>query len=154
MTIRPFRKDDTGQLLELLRLNTPLYFAPSEEADLAEYLDKYAESYFVVEEGGKVIGAGGINYFLASGEARISWDILHPAYQGKGIGKQLLHYRIVLIKTNPAIRLVIVRTSQLVYKFYEKAGFRLEKVQKDFWAKGYDLYQLHLPLAVQQPAAI
>jgi hypothetical protein len=36
----------------------------------------------------------------------------------------------------------MVRTSQVAYQFYQKAGFDLEKIEKDFWAKGFDLYQM------------
>lgn len=145
--IRPYTPADKEQLLYLLRLNTPAYFAAAEERDFAEYLEKHLEAYFVVEKGGKLIGAGGINYFPEDGVARISWDVIHPNFQGKGVGRQLLQHRINLIRQMPGIHLVIVRTTQLVYRFYEKAGFALEKTEKDFWAKDLDLYQLQLPLA-------
>ena len=150
--IRSYIKADKGKVLELLKLNTPLYFDESEESDLVEYLEVYLEDYFVVEESGKVIGSGGINYFPEKGEARISWDIIHPDYQGKGIGKELTFHRIEHVKKNPAIHLLIVRTTQLVYKFYEKMGFELEKTEKDFWAKGFDLYQMKMPLKQSSPA--
>jgi ribosomal protein S18 acetylase RimI-like enzyme len=42
--------------------------------------------------------------------------------------------------------MIIVRTSQLAYKFYQKVGFELEKTEKDFWAKGFDLYQMKMNL--------
>ncbi|WP_018478365.1 GNAT family N-acetyltransferase [Pontibacter roseus] len=144
--IRPYTKQDKEELLYLLRLNTPQYFAPAEEADFLLYLDQHLEHYFVVEDGDKVIGCGGINYFPEAGLARISWDIIHPAHQGKGIGRQLLAHRIDVVRSNPTIRLLQVRTTQLVYPFYEKMGFALEKVEKDFWAEGFDLYKMHLPL--------
>ncbi|WP_276498737.1 GNAT family N-acetyltransferase [Pontibacter litorisediminis] len=144
--IRPYTPTDKEQLLALLRLNTPTYFAEAEENDFAEYLDKYREDYFVVEEKGEIIGAGGINYFPKEGLARISWDMIHPAHQGKGIGKQLLQHRLRVIMGKSGIHLVIVRTTQLVYAFYQKQGFVLEKTEKDFWATGFDLYQLRLPL--------
>ena len=144
--IRPYTPADKERLLYLLRLNIPTYFAVEEEADFAEYLAKEVEDYFVVEEAGELIGAGGLNYFPEEALARISWDVIHPDYQGKGIGSRLLQHRINLLKNKPGINLIIVRTTQLVHKFYEKQGFALEKTEKDFWAKGFDLYQLRMPL--------
>jgi GNAT superfamily N-acetyltransferase len=144
--IRPYTGEDKPPLIDLLRLNIPRYFAQSEESDFAAYLDHEREDYFVVEEGGKLVGSGGINYFPATGVARLSWDIVHPDFQGQGIGKKLIHYRIGQIRNHPAIRVVMVRTTQLVYPFYQKAGFMLDKVEQDYWAQGFDLYQMTLRL--------
>lgn len=140
--IRPYKSKDKDKLIELIRLNIPKYFAPSEEKDFIDYLDDYLEDYFVVEENGQIVGSGGINYFPDAGQARISWDVIHPEYQGKGIGRQLLQHRLQHIQKDPTIWYVVVRTTQLVYGFYEKMGFELEKTEKDFWADGFDLYQL------------
>jgi ribosomal protein S18 acetylase RimI-like enzyme len=40
------------------------------------------------------------------------------------------------------ITTIMVRTSQLAYKFYEKNGFILKEIEKDYWAKGFDLYSM------------
>ena len=77
--------------------------------------------------------------------------MIHPYYQGKGIGKKLVEYRINYLNKNPKIELIVVRTSQLVYQFYEKLGFELEKVEKDFWAKDFHLYQMKM---LNNPKAI
>ncbi|MFD2999702.1 GNAT family N-acetyltransferase [Pontibacter toksunensis] len=140
--IRAYTSNNKEELLILLRLNTPQYFDVSEEADFIEYLDHRLEDYFVVEEDGQIIGSGGINYFPESKLARISWDVVHPDFQGKGVGKRLMLHRIEHIRKNPAIDFIVVRTTQRVYPFYEKMGFKLEKTEKDFWAKGFDLYQM------------
>lgn len=144
--IRSYTSEDKEELVALLKLNIPQYFDKSEVSDFTAYLNNHAENYFIIVEKEKIIGSGGINYFPESGQARISWDIIHPDFQGKGIGKKLALYRINQIKKNPAISLISVRTSQLVYKFYQKIGFELEKIEKDFWAKGFDLYQMTLKI--------
>lgn len=140
--IRDYRTNDKSEVIDLLRLNTPEYFDPSEEKDFENYLDHQAEDYFVYEVNSKIIGAGGINYCLKDKLARISWDMIDPKLQGKGIGKKLIQYRLKRINENPEIEQIMVRTSQLAYQFYEKFGFELERVEKDFWAKNFDLYQL------------
>lgn len=146
--IRPFHPTDQEKLLHLLRLNTPQYFDSSEEADFKDYLNQSSEHYFVVEEAGQLIGCGGYNFPDGPAIARISWDIIHPDFQGRGIGKQLTLHRINAIKNNPEVNEIIVRTSQLAFRFYEKLGFILEKTEKDYWAKGYDLYWMRMNLNV------
>jgi len=144
--IRKYSGEDKNRLLNLLRLNTPQYFALSEEADFINYLGHHLEDYFVVEHKGEIIGSGGINYFIHNHEARLSWDIIHPDFQGSGIGKALTQHRINLLQNNPAVNVIYVRTTQLVYQFYQKMGFVLEKTEKDFWAPGFDLYQMKMSL--------
>jgi N-acetylglutamate synthase-like GNAT family acetyltransferase len=142
--IREYRKEDKKELVEILRLNTPQYFDETEEQDFIDYLDNELEDYFVVEEKGQVIGSGGVNYFPESNSARISWDMIHPDFHGKGLGKLLTLHRISHLRKTPNLKQIIVRTTQLTYKFYEKMGFELEKTEKDYWAKGFDLYQMKI----------
>lgn len=56
---------------------------------MINYLDKEIDDYFVVEENYEIIGAAGINYFPKEKTAGISWDIIKPDSQGKGIGKKI-----------------------------------------------------------------
>lgn len=145
--IRTFDIRDKPKVMKLLRLNTPEFFAPSEENDFLDYLDNSAENYFLVEVNEEVIGGGGINYGFDNGlTARISWDIIHPAHQGKGIGTELLQFRIDEIKKTKTIRNIVVRTTQLAQYFYGKHGFSLDQISKDYWAKGFDLYQMSMKL--------
>lgn len=144
--IRPYHSGDKPQLLTLLNLNIPRYFALSEVADFSDYLDNHLETYFVIEEAKHIVGSGGINYFPQEATARISWDIIHPDYHGQGIGRALTLHRIDEIKKKPSVKKIIVRTTQLTYQFYGKMGFELEKVERDYWAAGFDLYQMKISL--------
>ena len=144
--IRAYRTSDKDRLIDLFKINIPKYFDASEEKEFFDYLDKYIESYYVVEEDGIIIGSGGINYFPDDQVARISWDIIHPDFQGKGIGRKLTEYRIEQIKQQPGFNKIVVRTTQHVYQFYEKLGFAIERIEKDFWAKGFDLYQMNIDI--------
>ena len=143
---RPFQKADVPALLTLLKLNIPQYFDPSEAADYKAYLKNEVEDYFVLEAAGKIVGAGGVNYFRGDCEARLSWDIMHPDYQGRGFGRALVNYRVRHIRSQFDIQCICVRTSQLAYKFYEKVGFELEKVEENYWAEGFHLYQMRMKL--------
>ena len=142
--IRKYTKKDKSVLIELLRQNTPQYFDPSEESEFEYYLDSELEDYFVYENNTKIIGAGGINYFLEDKSARISWDIVDSKSQGRGVGKKLTLHRIKHLMRNPKIDIISVRTSQHAYKFYEKMGFELVKITNDYWAKNFDLYLMQM----------
>jgi ribosomal protein S18 acetylase RimI-like enzyme len=72
--------------------------------------------------------------------------VVHPNWQRKGVGTELTQFRINEIKKNPDIQKICIKTSQLVWKFYQKMGFALLKTEVDFWAKGLDLYEMDLGL--------
>ena len=144
--IRPYQPKDKPKLLQILKGNIPEYFDLSEIDDFVEYLEEHREDYFVTEKEGQILGAGGINYFPKERNARISWDLIHPDAQGQGIGKELVEHRIKHIKQQNKFDAIVVRTSQLAFGFYEKCGFKLEQIEKDYWAKGYDLYLMKMKL--------
>ncbi|MFD1096095.1 GNAT family N-acetyltransferase [Salegentibacter chungangensis] len=144
--IRDFSPKDSETLLELVKLNIPEYFDETEWPQFKEYLEHETEDYYVIEENGKIIGSGGLNYSPQKKRAVLSWDVLHPRHQGRGHGRKLVQYRIERARQRKGVEDLIVRTSQLTYKFYEKMGFDLEQVEKDFWAKGYDLYFMKMSL--------
>lgn len=144
MVIRKYNDKDQKSLVSILKLNTPKYFSPKEQSDFIDYLNSSIQDYFVVELDGQVVGGGGINYFLSQGIARISWDIIHPQYQNRKIGTNLLNYRLDRIHSNLSIDCIVVRTSQHAFHFYEKTGFELNKIVKDYWAPGFNFYEMKL----------
>lgn len=78
--IRDYSPTHKEQVLNLIRINTPRYFAAEEEVDLVYYLNEEREDYYIVETNGLAIGCGGINYANRGKTGKISWDILHPDY--------------------------------------------------------------------------
>jgi [ribosomal protein S18]-alanine N-acetyltransferase len=140
--LRPYNPNDKPQVLALLALNTPTYFAESEAADLDHYLDREIELYFVIEIDAQIRACGGINYDKTSQKGILSWDIVHPDFQGKSLGSQLVRHRVDLLRNDSEIRHIQVRTSQHVYLFYAKMGFRVQQVIPNYWADGFDLYDM------------
>lgn len=140
--IRPYIKSDKKVLLNILKLNTPKFFSPKEEKDFIYYLDNKIEYYYVIEFNNQVVGGGGINFTDDKLTGKISWDLINPEFQGKSLGSKLLNYRMEKLKEFNNVQQIIVRTSQVVYKFYEKLGFTLFEVVEDYWAKGFHLYNM------------
>ena len=142
--IRPYEKTDKADVINLFRLNTPLYFSTEEEADLIYFLENEREQYYVVEINKEIVGCGGYNFSEDKSTGIICWDIVHPNFQGKSVGRNLLNYRITQIKNVKSICKITVRTSQLVYPFYEKQGFIIVEIVQDYWSKGFHLYRMDL----------
>ncbi len=142
ITIREYKSIDKSSVMNLIRLNTPEYFAPEEENDFSNYLDNERELYYVLLFNEKIVGCGGINFAKNKTIGKISWDILHPEYQGKSLGTRLLEYRIEKLESIKSVQKITVRTSQVAYQFYEKQGFELKEIKKDYWAKGFDMYKM------------
>ena len=142
--IRPYEKSDKADVINLFRLNTPLYFSKEEEDDLIYFLENEREQYYVVSINEEIVGCGGYNFSEDKSIGVICWDIVHPNFQGKSVGRNLLNYRITQIKNVNSIRKITVRTSQLVYRFYEKQGFILLEIVPDYWSKGFHLYRMEL----------
>ena len=141
-TIRPYTPSDKPTVLGLFQLNTPRYFHPSEKEGFSNYLDNEREGFFVVEVDDRILGCGGVNYHGPIG--MLSWGIIHPEHHGKGIGTLLTNHRISILRSNPEVEEIVVRTSQHTYGFYLKQGFKVVKTEKDYWDHGFDLYYMQL----------
>ncbi|MFY7811309.1 MAG: GNAT family N-acetyltransferase [Flavobacterium sp.] len=142
ISIREFEVNDSKKIVDLFRLNVPKFFAKEEEKDLIQYLENEIELYYVLLYDGKIVGSGGINFENEMKTGIISWDIIHFDFQGKKLGSQLLKHRIEKLKTIESIQEIVVRTSQFTYLFYDKQGFEISEIIKDYWAKGFDLYSM------------
>lgn len=140
--LRRYHNADLDSLIRLFLLNTPAYFCPEEQQDLEQYLQTEIEDYFVIVAEGAVVASGGCN--IKGGIGYLSWYIIHPDFQGKGLGRQLAKHSLQILKDNPGVTDIEVRTSQLVYPFYEKLGFKLLFTKDDHWGEGMHLYHMKL----------
>lgn len=78
LIIRPYKSSDKTELLTLIDLNTPFYFASTEKSDFDRYLDSEIELYYVITFEDKIVGCGGINFQDDKSVGVISWDMVHP----------------------------------------------------------------------------
>jgi len=144
--IRPYKYTDRKELVEIFKLNIPAYFDPKELTDFEEYLEQNSASYLIIEYENKVVGGAGYNFQEKDNIGRITWIFFHPNYKGLGLGKKMVARCLSILKLNVALEKVVVTTSQLAYRFFEKFGFLLKKTEKDYWGAGLDLYVMELPV--------
>lgn len=138
--IRPFKTSDKEHLIEIFKLNTPKYFDTNELGDFEKYLTHHCETYLTIESDNKIVGGAGYYVNMTDNSGRITWIFFHPNSSGFGLGKQAVEHCLTILKSNPSVEKLIVTTSQLAYKFFEKFGYKLIQTEKDYWGQGLDLY--------------
>lgn len=146
MTIRAYKADDLEELLRLFRLNVPRYFAVAEEDELRDYLQRYSDTYFILEEEDEIAGGGGIRITQQGSVGSITWIFFDPQQQGRGRGRALVNYCLSQLQQAGTVKKIQVRTSQFAYGFFEKFGMVLQTTEKDYWAPGLDLYVMEMEM--------
>jgi ribosomal protein S18 acetylase RimI-like enzyme len=144
--IRPYNSADKPTLLEIFKLNTPQYFGPEEVHDFETYLGDFGDTYLTIEHQNKIVGGTGYQITDNDTIGRVTWIFFHPDNSGLGLGRQSVEYCLRIFKRKPTVQKLVVTTSQLAYKFFEKFGLHLVKTEKDYWARGLDLYLMEMNL--------
>jgi len=152
ITIRPYTVADKEDLFKIFRLNTPEYFDPKEEKEFAEYIEHRSDTYLVIEHHELIVGGVGYEFRDSDRSGRINWIFIHPQYSGLGLGRQAVEHCLKILRANPAVEVLIVRTSQWAYQFFEKCGYKLMDTTKDYWAPGLDLYLMEQAIDTNAPA--
>ena len=147
LLFRPYHTTDKNDLLHIFRSNIPRYFDPKEIGEFEDYLDKRASNYMTILSGNNIIGGTGIEIDKSGKTGSITWIFFLPEYAGKGLGRQTVNHCISTMVNEYQVKTVAVRTSQLVFKFFEKFGFKTYNVEKDYWGKGLDLYEMSMDVS-------
>lgn len=141
--VKPYTIQSLESGLILFRSNTPKFFAHSEERLLENYLTQDRINYYLFfNKRKKLVAAGGYEYEHYTGNISLTWGMVHGKSHHEGYGTWLMEYRLRKIKrefTNPNI---ILNTSQYTFRFYEKFGFRIEKITENYYTKGLHRYDM------------
>ncbi len=144
MKFRKYNEDDEANVISIFRSNIPKYFSIEEEAELRNFLaDISSIEYFVVENEGAIIGAGGIS-LNKDQTVSLCWGMVRNDFIGKGLGKQLTEFRINLSHEKFGNLPIVISTSQHTQGFYEKFGFKLTERIEDGFALGIDNCKMRL----------
>ena len=144
--IRRYTSQDKEELIEIFKLNIPIYFDPKEVSIFENYLETHADKYLTIEHNNKIVGGNGFNFKDNNSTGEITWIFFHPSYSGLGLGKESVDHCLKLFRAAPDLKKVVVRTSQLANKFFTKLGFDLIKTETDYWGLGLDLHLMELDL--------
>ncbi len=142
--IRSYNNRDRSSLIAILKRNIPKYFHEDEVKDFEKYIDEWSDIYYTVLFNEQI--AGGVSWVPEKKQksAVIAWIFFDPAFHGKGLGTESVNYCLSAMRKEKDIEKFRVRTSQLIYPFFEKFGFKTIYTEEDYWAKGFDLYDMEM----------
>lgn len=153
LIVRKYHAADRPYCIAIFNSNCPGYFDPSELKGLERWLngmDKNEISYsnaeaahfYVIEHESKVIACGGFYIAKETQRANMVWGMVHNELHLKGLGKELLLYRLEQIQELYPQSEVILDTSQHTFRFFEKLGFEVVNIVKEGYGKDLDRYDM------------
>ena len=143
-SIRPYQPTDYDACLDIFTSNVPLFFEAEEQATYANFLAQLACPYLIVELADSVVGGGGFYRLPDEGCAGLVWGMVARNYQRRGIGTALLEARLQRLGADSTVQTVRVKTSQRSAPFFERFGFRTERILEHHFAVGLHQYQMSL----------
>ena len=72
----------------------------------------------------------------------MTWGLVHNSFHKQGIGKSLLLHRIAAIRVVCPQCCIGLDTSQHSYPFFQKLGFVVTKITRDYYGKDLDRYDM------------
>ena len=146
MDIRPFEPGDSAACLAIFDNNTPTYFLPHERDEYRAFLDESDGHYFVGIEAGTIVACGGYWPLPHAPIALLTWGMVDRSHHGRGLGRQLIQYRLDELRKHPEVVAVKLQTSHLSAPFFAKAGFTTEQVIEDGYGPGLHQHDMVLQL--------
>ena len=146
MRIRAYTPEDKAACLAIFDGNAAKFFADHERAEFATFLDEDADLYFVMEHDTGVIACGGFFVIPNTPVAILTWGMVAREQHAWGIGRLLLLTRLQRLCEDPSVAVVKLQTSQHTCGFFEKVGFKTEKITENGYGAGLDRYDMTLVL--------
>ena len=156
--IRPYKLSDKENVIKIFNSNCPKYFDKNDLSDLIDFLDNYADSNFkVVLFNKEVIGCGG-HYVKHSDKVfGIAWVMFWRFSMGKAnfqiISKQFFKHILTNIDKENLDFDIVINTSQLLEKTFNKFDFWTERVIKNGYGENLDHYVMRRKLNTKKKNA-
>lgn len=150
-TIRAYQRDDEPACLDIFDSNRPKYFTGPERDLFAAYLRRADEPFFVAEAAGQVRGCGGF-HVDGSGVGSLAWGMVHGSWHRRGIGTDLLRWRLDRIREIAHAWCVLIDTSQHTAPFFARFGFETLRVVAGGYEPGLDKVFMRLAWAPGKPS--
>lgn len=150
-TLRNFKKEDAGRvknlIVSILSKEYPFDMKAYADTDLERIGDVYGgpkETFFVIEEAGKVVGTAGVKS-ESKDAALLRRLFVDPAHRKQGYGSQLLKTAIKFCRDNGYRKIIFRCTDRMkdAMRLCEKEGF-IKKESLE--VEGFYIHNLELPI--------
>jgi predicted GNAT family N-acyltransferase len=152
-TIRAYTPADERHCLNSFKSNIPGFFGQHEVAEFEEWLDELEKEsadnntsakihYYVISNNEKIVGCGGFALKENNSEVVLAWGLIDRQFHKQGYGQALLEYRLTEIRFVYPGMDILLDTSQHSCGFFQKYGFKVEKITPGFYAPGLDRYDM------------
>ena len=152
-TIIPYESKFKSACISAFISNVPEYFTTEEIQQFESFLDHFEENvypdttirrtyFYVLLLDEALIGCGGFGDKDANQRISLAWGLIHRDYHRQSFGKLLLQFRLKEIRNCFPESSVYLDTTQYSSPFYEKLGFELLSITKDFFETGMHKHEL------------
>lgn len=122
VTFRTYAAADFARCLEIHDLNAPGRFPKNSHDAFVKYLADRTCGLIVVEHEGEIVGCGGL-VSQGSHVHTLCYGLVHPRFQGRGIGSMLTLLRLQKIADEPGKHGVLICSVPRAIGFYGRFGF-------------------------------
>ena len=144
VTFRQYSSSDREICLSLFDANCPIFFAPNERADYLTFLEKGPSGYELCLLDDQIAGAFGLIGSDAS-RRRLNWIMLNPAFQGLGVGREIME-RVSALATWEGLQLIEIAASHMSAPFFARFGAVITKATENGWGPGMHRVDMELSL--------
>jgi len=146
LIFHPYAPRDLDACLDIFRSNTPRFFRLEELDEFRQFLENPQGAYLVAVQNNEVVACGGYAYHDGKQAVVLTWGMVRADLHKHGLGKFLLTERLRQIYIDFSETIVKIDTSQYSQGFFEKQGFKTDKIAEDFFAPGLHKVEMELYL--------
>ena len=130
-------------VLKLFKSNVPTFFHASEQILFQNFLSKERINYYLLfNSNNQLVASGGYELEEHPNTIMLTWGMVDASYHKNGYGRSLTEFRLNSISNTFPKSEVILNTTQKTFRFYEKFGFKLVSIKKDYYGLGLDRYDM------------
>ena len=126
LSVREFERGDKDACRRIYKINEARHFPSGHFDEFIETLEAPGVLNLVAESDGRVVGVAGVSIDSTDGRlCHLSFGMIHPDVQRRGIGSALLLARIAsLPRPDPLLMLAMAPVKNSI-PYYERFGFEL-----------------------------